>query len=242
MNNVEATRHVPLEGLHNLRDLGGYKAQNGATTRWGQIYRSDSPHDLMPSGVKQLTERGISTVIDLRGADELERAPNPLSVLSDYHHIPLFAGLMGDPIKSLDNLEALYEATLEQCGASLREVIETIANADGAVLVHCTAGKDRTGIVSALLLLLVGVEAEDVVTDYALTATHAKALLEGLLEKTKSAGGDANRFASFLTADPETMRAMVQALHTKHRTARDYLLGIGTSEHSLKRIGERLLG
>ena len=241
MNNGEPKRHIPLEGLHNLRDLGGYAAQDRTTTRWGQMYRSDSPHRVGADGLKQLEELGVTTVIDLRHSGELESAPNPLSALPDYRHISLFAGLKSDPLTAQDSLEALYEATLEQCGDSVREVIETIANAEGAVLLHCTAGKDRTGIISALLLLAVGVQSEDVVTDYALTAMHARSLLNELLEKTKLAGGDSGRFARFLTAEPETMHSTLEALHAKHGSARAYLEGIGVSKQSLARLEQRWL-
>jgi protein-tyrosine phosphatase len=240
-NQPTPQRHVPLEGLHNLRDLGGYAAQDGHETRWGRIYRSDSPHRLTPDGVQQLEGLGVTTVIDLRHAGELESAPNPLASLPDYRHISLFSGLKSDPLTALDSLEALYEATLEQCGEAVREVIETVAHADGAVLLHCTAGKDRTGMISALLLLAVGVPSEDVVNDYALTAIHAKDLLEGLLEKTKQAGGDAGRFARFLTAEPETMRSTLAALHAKHGSARAYLESIGVSSETLAQLERRWL-
>jgi protein-tyrosine phosphatase len=240
LSETKLRRHLPITGLHNLRDLGGYATADGLETRPGVIFRSDSPHRLTADGIAELERLGVTTVIDLRHAGELESAPNPFSNLPGYHHVSLFGGLSGDP-SALGSLEALYAATLQDCGEALREVIETVADSDGGALVHCTAGKDRTGLVAALLLLLVGVAQDDVIADYALTATHAKSLLGELLEKTRAAGGDSERFARLLTAEPETMRATLNALHDQYGTARKYLEAIGVRAESLERLEARWL-
>jgi protein-tyrosine phosphatase len=125
MNEVIPVRHVPLEGVQNLRDLGGYTATAGTETVWGLIYRSDSPHKLSAADRTELERRGVTTVIDLRGAHELETAPNPYAGSSGYRHISLMDNLPADPL-ALSSLRGLYDAMLTHCTGALREVLEAV--------------------------------------------------------------------------------------------------------------------
>ena len=144
-------RRIRLGKMLNLRDLGGYPASGGKTTRWGRMLRGDNPAGLSQADRDWLLERGITTVIDLRSPAEMEKLPDELAGQPGfaYRHLPLSGGV------KLPHEEELvgwgYFQILER-KEEVRAVLAAIADAPGGVLFHCMAGKDRTGCVAALLL------------------------------------------------------------------------------------------
>ena len=148
-------RRIPLGEMNNLRDLGGYPTGGGRVAVWERFLRGDNPAGLSQRDLDWLLERGITTVIDLRSGEEVERKPDQLSSCPgfDYHHI----GLVGGDV--LPNLEAdigrAYFGTLER-KISMCQVLRVMAKSPGGTLFHCTAGKDRTGMTAMLLLALAG--------------------------------------------------------------------------------------
>ena len=140
METGRRTRHLPLEGTHNLRDIGGYPTRDGRTTRWGQLFRSDSLHCLSPSGQALLIEQGLRTVIDLRHDTELQKAPNVFAA-SDavaYVNIPLFADLTprSGMRASVNTLADLYKTALDTCGRPLAEAFTVLSNGGFPALIH----------------------------------------------------------------------------------------------------------
>lgn len=136
-------RRIPLGNMMNLRDLGGYPLPGGGHTAWGRLLRGDNPLGLSEADAGWLLERGVRTVIDLRSDGELERRPDELSRIPGfaYHHVSMVGG------EKLPNEESDigrgYFAMLERRENPAR-VLRLIAQAEGGVLFHCTAGKDRT--------------------------------------------------------------------------------------------------
>lgn len=240
-------RHWPLPGTHNLRDLGGYPTATGQTTRFGRVFRCDGMHQISPEGQQALIDRGLRLVIDLRNERELEEKPNLLATHPqiDYHHIPLFRGLSrpNTPLGLMfPTLEAMYQATLEQCRPTVAQTLQTLASQDeGAVLFHCTAGKDRTGLIAALLLGLAGVETEPIVQDYALTAQHAAPLLDELYQAGLARGLDPEGYRRLLTAEPNTMRATLAYLENDHGGIEGYVQGLGLPAGTAEKLSNRLL-
>jgi protein-tyrosine phosphatase len=172
---------LPLANAYNARDLGGY-ACDGGITKFRAFVRSDGLEALDDGDIQFLKDYGIRTIIDLRSADELKRAPTPqeLFKFAEYFNIPLIVGDVGDATKVTEEMQTnflaeFYLQRFKNCQEILREVIDAIAKAkEGGILFHCAAGKDRTGIVAALLLLTVGVCPADVVSNYETTYTHIK--------------------------------------------------------------------
>ncbi|HCM51314.1 MAG TPA: protein-tyrosine-phosphatase, partial [Microbacterium sp.] len=165
-------RHA-VAGLYNLRDTGGYRAAGG-TSRWGKLLRSDALHRIDATGRDRLAEIGVAHIIDLRGGDERATAPSAVDGLEvTVHHLPVFDD--ADPAAQATThvgLVPVYDHIVDERGAQLVDAIRVIiaADDDDAVLVHCTAGKDRTGLVVAFALAAAGVDRDDVVADYAATA------------------------------------------------------------------------
>jgi len=164
------TRLRPVEGTYNLRDTGGYAA-TGGETRWGKLFRSDALHALTDASRAQIDELGIEYVVDLRDESELRSAPSRLDGLGlTIVHTPIYP--QAPAFGSLEEvtLASLYRVMIAEYGDNLTRAVRVIARSgDDPVLVHCTAGKDRTGLVVALALLAVGVDKDDVIADYAAT-------------------------------------------------------------------------
>ncbi len=241
------TRHIPVPGTHNIRDLGGYPTPAGLT-RWRQVLRADGLHRMDAAGVDQLHALGVRTVIDLRRDHELKAQPNPTRAHPeiDYVHVSLFDQLdIAEAAAPRDGrvnvLLGLYCLALAERGEAIRTILTAIAEADGLVLFHCTAGKDRTGVIAALLLALVGVPRDEIVADYAMTKTQIAPLLETILANAAKRGEDMERYQALLQCEPETMHTFLDHLDTAHGGVDRYLAGIGVTPAVVARLRDRLI-
>jgi len=176
--------HFPA--LLNARDLGGYPTVDGALTRSHSLVRADDLVQLTPEGLRALEDYGIQTVIDLRWPEEAARWPSPVPAALPhlrFEHVSLLTHAEAEwRLRSRDVAKELWKCVvLERVGADLRRALSTIAAAPPAgLLFHCVAGKDRTGLIAALLLALADVEPEAIAQDYAVSAQH---LREGYLQR-----------------------------------------------------------
>lgn len=242
-------RIIPVPGATNMRDLGGYRTAGGHVTRWRRLLRGDSPHRMLPGGGQALLDTGLRSVIDLRSPAELAAEPNPFAGLTDvgYTARPVFDDLAPTMkgIKARDSDDLLldfYISALGENAAAIRAVLDSIIAAPkGAVLFHCTAGKDRTGLVAALLLGTAGVAREDIIADYALTGPRIAPLVQELLERTRAHGGDTATHARFLRCDPPTMAATLDHIAARHGSIPGYLRDIGLDAAGIDALRDRLL-
>ncbi|MEZ2126544.1 MULTISPECIES: tyrosine-protein phosphatase [unclassified Sinorhizobium] len=241
-------RLIALEGAHNVRDLGGYATGTGTITRWRSILRGDGLHLLTASDVDTLLAEGLLTVIDLRNAHEIALEANPFHAdrRVRYHNMPLFSALA--PIEAVRtgpdpfDMAARYCEAIDTCQQAIAEVLRTIADApEGLVLFHCSAGKDRTGVISAILLAIAGVEEDAIIEDYALTATIAGPLIERLREKALRNGIDPALVERFLASDPGTMRTMLDHVRRIYGGLPSYGQHIGLSSADLEKLRRRVL-
>jgi protein-tyrosine phosphatase len=231
MNPLLVERHIVLGGICNLRDLGGYPVGGGGNIRWRRVLRSDSLHDLNDSGIEALLDAGLASVIDLRDASEIARQPNPFHAhrAVKYSHIPLFAHLdlkehLAGAAGVDDMLLGLYCEVLTQRQPALAEALAAIANAGpGAVLFHCTVGKDRTGVLAALVLAAVGASPEDIVADYALSAARIDRIRKRMLAKFSADGADIKSLLPLFSSEPATMRGMLDFLDNRYGGIDAYL-------------------
>jgi len=237
-------RHLPVQGTYNVRDLGGYPTATGETL-WRRVLRSDGLHRLDDAGMDVLVAEGVGTVIDLRHANELETHPNPFGLREGvaYHNVSLFDLLAPAKLEQGDVLLELYKEALEKRQSAIAEVLTIIADApEGAVLFHCTAGKDRTGIISALMLAVVGVEAAVIVEDYALTGPMIAPMVEEIIADMVARGGSIEQFRPMLATDPATMAATIVYLVESYGSVDDYLAHIGLDTDTVARLRQRLVG
>jgi hypothetical protein len=253
-------RLVALEGSFNFRDLGGYPARDGRTVRWGRLYRSDALHELTPADVAVLRRLGLRTVIDLRTERELARSgrgplgPEGLA----FHHLAVVqeeaasgrtpgGATVGEsiaaPAPSGDDLAERYLWYLEVGGGAIARALTLLGSADHYPLVfHCAAGKDRTGVLAALVLDIVGVDRRAIVADYVITAER----IQLILERWKAEPGFAERMAkvppSRFSVEAPTMEGFLDGVASRYGGARAWAIGAGVPEATLDGMAELLLG
>ena len=242
-------RLIALPGAHNIRDMGGWPAAWGETG-YRRALRADSLHRLSLESLESLRALGLTRVIDLRRAEELEEAPNPFAANDgpgagvDYRHLSLLEDL--DPTRlppaadAAEPLLRLYLMALEQRGLIFAEILRLIAGAEGAVLFHCTAGKDRTGMVAAFLLLLAGAPRAAVIEDYAATAPRLPTLLADLRVEAAARGRDLDEISPYLGAEAPVMDAFLTHLDAEHGGIEPYLRRHGLTEAELDQLRRRL--
>jgi protein-tyrosine phosphatase len=166
-------RHVPVPGTWNLRDVGGYPTLTGGSLRWRTLFRSDGLHRLDADGAARLASLGLHTIVDLRADIELERWPSAtVGLTAQVKHIPI----VRDPTvlpADLDGLDDEYQYMINECGDAIGGVVRELST-PGALpaLVHCAGGRDRTGIVVALVLAVLGVPDELIGVDYSLSDAY----------------------------------------------------------------------
>ena len=234
-------RHA-VAGLYNLRDTGGYRAAGG-TSRWGKLLRSDALHRIDATGRDRLAEIGVAHIIDLRGGDERATAPSAVDGLEvTVHHLPVFDD--ADPAAQATThvrLVPVYDHIVDERGAQLVDAIRVIiaADDDDAVLVHCTAGKDRTGLVVAFALAAAGVDRDDVVADYAATAENLRGEWSDAMTAVFEQRGIelTAGMVELITESPaEVLEALLERIDREHGSISAYLLAHGLTPTELERL------
>jgi protein tyrosine/serine phosphatase len=240
------SRVVRLEGCLNFRDVGGHPAADGRRVRRGLVYRSDALHRLTATDVAHLRdELAIATVIDLRSTAELRaEGPGPLAAARiRVHHLPLFDAEVGHAADrpDLHTLGDRYVLLAEFAREPIARVLAALADAPGPAVYHCAAGKDRTGVVTAVLLGLLGVPEEVIVADYVATQEHLGAIVERLLATEGYRVMLAALPPDTLHAEPATMTAFLAAMRARHGSMASYVRGGGLADVAVARLRARLL-
>jgi protein tyrosine/serine phosphatase len=243
------SRLLPLVGAYNFRDLGGYVTVDGRTTRWGRLFRSDTLHELTADDLAVLRSVGLASVIDLRTGHEVAETGRGLleSETVGYVHLSVMPEAKRDPdtarpsLADLD-LASVYLGWLESGRASLVAALTLVGDGANYPLVfHCAAGKDRTGVLAALVLDIIGVETETIVADYALTATRLDLIRSRQITDTETA--DRMIEAPHLFgAEAQTMENFLDALNRQHGGGRQWALAAGVAPATLASMTSTLLG
>ena len=196
-------RHLRVEGTCNLRDVGGYPARAGGSVAWRALFRSDSLHRLGSQGVAGLAGLGLCTIVDLRADVEVEQRPGAVAGLPARI---VRAPVVRDPavLPPLADLGAEYRYMIDECGDPIGAAVRALC-APGALpaLVHCAAGQDRTGIVIALVLAVLGVPDELIGADYSLSSVYLDPDSAAVISRLKAVGPCGNVTAEPLSAPAE---------------------------------------
>jgi len=236
-------RYIELSGAANVRDLGGYRTQEGQETAWHRVLRADSLHKLTAEDKQTLRDLDVRHIIDLRFEQELAKAPNVFADDSEikYDSVSLVTGNMGISIEHLPkSLAEMYIGMIDESQDAIRKVLQIIASVHGgAVLYHCTAGKDRTGVISALLLGLVGVSKDVIAADYALTAARLESIMPAL-RAHRPAELSVEQYEVLIGVEPQAMLDTLNYLDTKYNGTEAYLRTIGVTENEIEALKCRM--
>lgn len=240
-------RRPVVEGVPNLRDLGGYEAKDGRCVKWGRIFRSSHLARLTDKGMGLVKRLGIRFVCDFRTEAEAARAPDrfPDSTDTGYLRLPLQHGEF-EPTAVFERIRngdyawiseefmlQGYIENIERHHAVWLRFFNLLADAQcRPLLFHCTGGKDRTGAAAALILLALGVPEETVVRDYGLSDGYNIAVRQAINDHLGSLGVDLARVAPYFTAPESRIRALLDHINRTCGSAADYLVkkaGIGAN-------------
>jgi protein-tyrosine phosphatase len=238
-------RELRLEIAHNVRHMGGYPTREGRTTT-DTVIRSAGLHRLTPNGIGTLADAGVKTIVDLRSTVERERDVTPDPSGAGIRHIaaPVFEqdhSPVGNAQDEFPGYFVAYQRMLEAGRNAYRTLFETIADADGKVVFHCAAGKDRTGVAAALMLGLAGVDAGTIVEDYAQSYELLAPLLDEWLPKMQERGIDEAKARRLMASEPEDMARTLDHIDALYGGPAGYLESIGLSASTLSAVKSRLV-
>lgn len=243
-------RHLAWDGCLNVRDLGGHPTEDGGETRFGSIVRADSVRQLSEQGWTALTDYGVSLIVDLRM--DAERAEDPAEETPvKVAHLPFFdeddeeawrevdaASLAApDPVAGTRDVYLIF---LERFRKNVAAVLRAIAEApEGAIVIHCAGGKDRTGLVIAFLLKIAGVSDEDVAADYAISEERLKPRHDRWLAEAETEE-ERERLRRITVTPRDSILAVLHELERRYGSIEGYLKAGGLSDEDLERLRARL--
>jgi protein-tyrosine phosphatase len=245
-------RQLTWDGCVNVRDLGGHPTEDGGETRFRAVVRADSVRGLSDEGWEALVDYGVRRIIDLRWHEELAEDP-PRELPVEVVHIPLLGGREDGIGREIDALleevrdpavrrSLMYLEFLRRYPENFAAAVTAVARApEGAALVHCAGGVDRTGLVSALLLRLAGVAPEHIGDDYAASEANWAPRTAVWIDEAEDEGE--REFRRFLSRmPPQAMLRVLETLDAEHGGVAGYLRASGMADEELERARVRLRG
>lgn len=249
-----ATRNINITKIQNFRDLGGYKSsETGKSVRWGMLYRSAQIDSIPPCSRRELKNMGIRTIIDLRSENERHNYPQLHSDEFDIIHVPIPTGNMEGILQDIreekiktDTIYRLVEKMNRELVRNYRkeykEIFTVLLDRDRyPAVIHCTSGKGRTGIVSALLLAALGVNEDVIMSDYRLSNDYfnipkASKYAYNLPDNSQEA------ITTIYSAKEDFLNAAKDQIETEYGSVGNYLKeGIGLSDEEIERLRHILL-
>lgn len=241
---TEFDRHLPFEAVFNFRDLGGYATAGGRQVRWRTVFRADGIHRL---SLEDLASLDVRTVLDLRTHEELERGRCEHDSIG-YHHLPILQkawtelGFEGE-LEAVTFLADRYVDMLDEGRESIARALHILGEESSLPLVfHCAAGKDRTGVVAAVLLGVLGVSDDDIADDYSLSRLGMARFQEWIIANfPEAADAMSKQPDAFLAAPVEAMHLFLERVRATFGSFDEYVGGLGVDDATLDAVRGNLL-
>ena len=225
-------RRIVFKNVKNLRDLGGYQTKDNKETKFNSIYRSDLPQNMEENEIKYLLDNNLKVVIDLRKEEEISRVKNSLNIPEiNYYSV----NLLGDKCPNEENEIPEGYINIINNKETMYKVFEIIKNEIGGILFNSTAGKDRTGVVAMLLLLLAGCYDDDIIVDYQVSYTYIR-------ETIRKIHIDNPDLPAFLGGSKlEYMEETLKLFYDKYKTINNYFKYLGFDDKEIEQIKSKLV-
>lgn len=246
-------KNLPLDYMSNCRDLGGYPTKDGKITNFGVFVRSEAPVKLSKKDLQLLKDYKITKSLDFRGSADIKKFPSSLNVKKiKYIHLPMFGRAdalgfeddSGDPVENFTGWGKTYIHWCEIYKGWIKDVIHELATAKNACQFNCNAGKDRTGIISALVLSLAGVDKNDIACDYCVSRTLLRPRFQQISpqwsEYLKDENDNLITNHPFLYTPKNAMEQFLYYLDDKYGSVENYLLDCGVKNKDINVIRQKL--
>ena len=244
------TRRLMTKELYNARDLGGFPTRDGRTTRFGVFIRSEAPVGLPEEDLKYLEDYGVVASMDFRSTMEMEARPSDLRERMTYYPRPLFneAAIIGakkPPMPKQLSWGEQYISMAEDSRDWARDVLALAAECPGALLYHCTTGKDRTGLMTCYLLSIAGVQRADIAADYCVSQVYLEPVYEKIRTGKMQLGPKAQHGEkmpmpkmdeAFFQTPASAMTTLIDDLTERYGGVTAYLREIGVPGETLEKI------
>lgn len=226
-------RRFLLSNTINTRDLGGYPIDCGRTTVYKAFLRSDAPIQVSDEDIELLLSNNIRTIVDLRSDDEIQSKPCALKNHKnfEYYHCKIYGD--GYLPESIEEVPISYFKMVEE-QKTILNIMRVFAKAKGGILYYRTAGKDRTGVISALLLLLAGVSKTDILADYHISQVYLEPMLQRFCKSNK------NVDINIIMPRIEYMEKFLDMFQQKYNSVEEYFSQIGLSDSELMQLKSKL--
>jgi protein-tyrosine phosphatase len=245
-------RTLVWDGCVNVRDLGGIPTEDGGVTRNGAVIRSDNVGALTPAGWQALEDHGVVRIVDLRWPEERVQDP-PRSIDIEVIHVSVLGPSLDEGLDYLRTLDAHVDAVddvadhyefsyvefLERNRDRFGRALSAVADASGPVVIHCMGGKDRTGLLAALLLRLAGVALDEIGQDYALSGPNLAGTLDAWLESAPN-DRERSRRRKLSTTPAAAMSRVIAEVERRYGSVDGYLAAAGVTLDQVARIRTRL--
>lgn len=249
-------KRLPLEGMSNCRDLGGYPTKYGKTTNFGVFVRSEAPVELNENDMNFLIDYGITKSLDFRGDSDITIFPSSFlkAEAVEYIHLPMFgrADAAGfsidgeDPSKYFSGWGKSYIQWIEIYKGWIKDVFHHLATTDKACQYNCNAGKDRTGIISAFILSVSGVNLNDIAFDYCISRAMLKPRFPQLAKQwgdyLKDENGKLITNHPFLYTPKDAVEQLFKYINKEYRNTENFLYSCGVSEENVFTVRQKMIG
>ncbi|WP_182358553.1 tyrosine-protein phosphatase [Tomitella gaofuii] len=264
---IASTRQFFLQGAHNVRDMGGFTTKDGHTTAWGKVFRADSLTELTDEDDAALAAADVATVVDYRGKSEIAKnGQDQLPASTKYVNLPVLdkntealsnaiqkalktgnqqvmQDMLGDgKARQIGDEGFVDQLNSPKAMAAYGKTLELIANSDGALMYHCTSGKDRTGMMSALLLGILGVSDEAIIDDFVASNTYNREHNEKTYKYLEGKGVDISLVKPLMEQRPSQIKPVLDAVHNTYggwdKFAHDVL---GLDSQTLTQLRDKML-
>jgi protein-tyrosine phosphatase len=244
---AELERHIELESALNFRDVGGYVTADGRRVRWRRLFRAGGLSQLSAADLLVLRGLGISTVLDLRSTAEWQEGRFPVHEIPvTFHHLPIVEEIL-DPARysvPAGMMAARYQDYAKIGASNIAQAISIVADPEThPIVVHCLAGKDRTGVVIALVLSLLGVDDEAVAEDYALSNLAMARMRERAeaMRDPSQPPRPAELVEEVFSAKPTNITSLLAALRVSHGSIEEYVISAGVKPGAVETLRDSLL-